>query len=162
MGASPRAVRAFRQRAPDFAEASPAQHQHQQPYCRRERRCEHRRDGWRIRHFFRPVRRAARGIPKLSNAGSVAWLARNQLLLKAVQAVRSQMERLAAEALTANGKEVNYRWALSFGTCFDIANPHWGPVCIPELMLQFVGPCLGMGIAREVHALAHPAAINVI
>ena len=79
----------------------------------------------------------------------MAWLARNQLLLKAVQAVRSQMERLPAEALTATGKEVNYRWALSFGTCFDIANPHWGAVCIPELMLQFVDPCLGMGIARE-------------
>jgi hypothetical protein len=101
-------------------------------------------------------------FPNSVNAGSVAWLARNQLLLKAVQAVRSQMERLPAEALTATGKEVNYRWALSFGTCFDIANPHWGAVCIPELMLQFVDPCLGMGIARQVHALAHPAAINVI
>jgi len=31
-------------------------------------------------------------FPNSVNAGSVAWLARNQLLLKAVQAVRSRME----------------------------------------------------------------------
>ena len=38
-------------------------------------------------------------FPNSVNAGSVAWLARNQLLLKAVQAVRSQMERIMYAAI---------------------------------------------------------------